>query len=58
MTIDIDALRDYLKDYYGTAIFAGMPAAIIDVSKVERASPEELVRIAMKENVDLSMFTV
>lgn len=58
MKIDVDALRDYMRDYYGTAIFAGMPAAIIDVTRVERASDEELVKIALKEHVDLVKFSV
>lgn len=58
MTIDADALRDYLRDYYGTAIFAGMPAAMIDVAKVERASAEELIKIALKEHVNLTKFSV
>ncbi len=56
MTIDINKLREYMEDYYGSAIFAGMPAAIIDVTKVQRASPEELVKIAQKEHIALSKF--
>lgn len=58
MKIDVDALRDYMRDYYGTAIFAGMRVAIIDVTRVERASDEELVKIALKEHVDLVKFCV
>jgi len=58
MTIDLDALRDYMRDYYGTAIFHGMPAAMIYVAKVERASAEELISIAVEEHVDLSKFSV
>ena len=58
MKIDVDALRDYMRDYYGTAIFAGMHVAIIDVTRVERASDEELVKIALKEHVDLVKFCV
>lgn len=58
MTIDINALRDYMREYYGAAVFAGMPAAIIDVTKVELASDDELVKIAMKEHIDLSKFAV
>lgn len=47
-----------MRDYYGTAIFAGMPAAIIDVTKVELASNDELVKLAMKEHIDLSKFAI
>ena len=56
MTIDVERLRDYLINYYGTAIFAGMPLAIGDVAKVQHATPEELVMIAQKEHIDLSLF--
>lgn len=58
MTIDVDALRFYMWDYYGTAIFAGMSAAMIDVAKVERASAEDLIKFALNEHVDLSKFSV
>ena len=44
--IDIDALRDYLLDYCGTAMFSGFPAALLDVADVERMSGEELCRKA------------
>ena len=58
MEIDVDRLRSYLVDYYGTAMFSGLPMAVVDLSRVQTASPEEVVRIALKENVDLSRFAV
>ncbi len=36
--IDIDALRAYLLDYCGTAVFSGFPAALLDVADIERMS--------------------
>ena len=41
--MDTEKLREELKDYYGTAAFNGMPQAMIDVSKIENASEEELL---------------
>ena len=54
--MDIERLRKYLLDYYGTAVFSGMPMAIINLSKIEKASDSELIQIALKEGIDLSRF--
>lgn len=56
--IDIDALRVYLLDYCGTAMFSGFPFAVLDVADIERASGEELCRIAERLGVDLRRFVV
>ncbi len=56
--IDIDALRVYLLDYCGTAMFSGFPVAVLDVTDIERASGEELCRIAERLGVDLRRFVV
>ena len=32
-TIDIDALREYLRDYYGTAMMAGLWPAVADLGR-------------------------
>ena len=56
--IDIDALRAYLLDYCGTAMFSGFPVAVLDVTDMERASGEELCRIAERLGVDLRRFVV
>ena len=58
MTIDVEALRRDLKDYFGTAAFSGMPMAVMDLSRVENASPDELVRIAHKNGFDLARYSV
>lgn len=56
--IDIDALRDYLMDYCGSAIFSGFPAAIIGVTEVESADGYELCQIAEQLGVNLRQFEV
>ena len=57
-TIDVDALRDYLKDHFGTAMFGGFPAALLDLSDIERMSGAELCRKAESMGVDLRRFEV
>jgi hypothetical protein len=56
--IDIDKLRADLVDYFGTAKFNVSPLALIDLSKVENASEEELVQIALKNGFDLTKYQV
>ena len=56
--IDVDALRAYLLDCCGTAMFSGFPAAVLDVVDIERASGEELCQIADRLGVDLREFVV
>lgn len=57
MTIDIEALRKDLIDYFGTAMQFN-PMAIMDLTKVENASPEELVEIAQDNNFDLNDYKI
>lgn len=56
--IDVDALRAYLLDYCGTAMFSGFPVVVLDVADIERASGEELCRIAERLGIDLRKFAV
>lgn len=56
MEIDVDALRSYLLDLCGTATFAGLGAALVDVADVERACGEELLGIALRLGVDPAEF--
>ena len=56
--IDISRLRRDLEDYYGTAMFSGFPMAVMDVSRVERMSAQELVELAQKNGIDLRKYTV
>lgn len=54
--IMVDRLRDYMLDYCGSAMMSGFPAAVLDIVDVERASDEELCRLAEKLGIDLSRF--
>lgn len=56
--IDIEALRRDLMDNYGTAMTNGFPMAVIDLSNIEHAGPEELIRVAEKEGIDLRRYAV
>ena len=55
MEIDIDKLKSDLIDYYGTAI-EFYPQTVIDLSKIEYASEEQLINIALSNNFDLSIY--
>ena len=57
-TIDVDELRDYMKDYCGTAMSNGFPAALLDVADVDRMSGRELCEKAESMGVDLYKFEV
>lgn len=57
-TIDVDALRDYMEDYYGTAMFNGFPPALMDLADVSSMSPYELCEKAEEEGIDLRRFVV
>ncbi|HIT46202.1 MAG TPA: hypothetical protein IAC28_09045 [Candidatus Aphodovivens excrementavium] len=56
--IDVDALRAYLLDYCGTALFSGFPAALLDVADIERMSGKELCRKAEELGIDLRRFAI
>lgn len=56
MDLDISRLRDDLEDYYGTAMFSGMPMAVIELSQAETASPQELVDMALRAGLDLGRY--
>lgn len=56
--INVEALRDYLPDCCGTAMFSGFSAALLDVADIERMSAEELCRKAEELGVDLRRFVI
>ena len=55
MRIDIAALRKALTDYFGTAMCCS-PMAVMELARVEKAAPEELIEIAEKNGFDISRF--
>lgn len=59
MEIDIYKLRKDLINYYKEALYlGGYGAAIIDITKVERASIEELINIALNNNFNLNNYII
>lgn len=58
MTVDVDALREYLLDLCGTAVFAGLDVVLVDVAVVENASGEELLAIALRLGINPADFEV
>ena len=56
LELDYSKLRSDLIDYFGTAMFNASPLAMIELSKVENATPEELIKIALNNNFDLSEY--
>lgn len=58
MTVDVDALRSYLLDLCGTATFAGLGAAMVDVAELESASGQELLDMALRLGIDPAEFEV
>ncbi len=58
MNIDVEKLRKDLIDYFGSAMFSGLPMAIVDLSDIETASNDELIEIAKKNNFDLTKYQI
>lgn len=53
MNVNIEKLRKDLIDYFGT-VMGAFPMALMELSEVQSASPEKLIRIAEKNGFDLS----
>lgn len=58
MNIDFERLRQDLIDYFGTAMTVGFGAAIIDISKIENASNEELINIAKQNGFNINNYVI
>lgn len=56
MDIDIERLRKDLINYYGTAMFSASPMALMDVSKAEKASEQELIHMAKSAGLNLNRY--
>lgn len=57
MEIDIEKIRQYLINYYGTAMINSFPTAMTDLLEVENASNEKVLSLALKNNINLNNFT-
>ena len=59
MTIDIEELRKNLKqECYGAFFGGGFGGALMESFDLEKASPEELVKIAERKGIDLSEYEI
>ena len=59
ITIDIDALREYMLDNSYAAFFVGdFGGALAESVDIENASDEELVEMAKRQGIDLRKFEV
>lgn len=56
MELDISKLRDDLEDYYGSAMFSGLPMAVVELTQAQTASPQELVDMAQRAGFDLGRY--
>ena len=54
--IDINQLRKDLIDYYTSAMFIVSGAAMKDLINVEKATDEEIIKIAINNNFDLNNY--
>ena len=59
MNIDIEELREDMKqECYGAFFGGGFGGALIESFDIDDASPEELVRMAQDQGIDLSRYEV
>ena len=58
MNIDVEKLREDLIDYYGTAMFNASPLAIIELTKIEKATDKEIIQIAIDNKFDLNEYII
>ena len=56
--VDVERLRQYMLDEFGSAAFSGFPVAAMDAWKIERMNGYELCKIAEDIGVDLSGFQI
>ena len=54
--VDVERLREYLLDEYGSAAFSGFPAAAMDAWEIEQMDGYELCRKAESLGIDLRKF--
>ena len=57
-TIDVEAVRDFLTDYAGTAAFSGFPTAMLDVMEIWDLDARGLCLKAEHMGIDLDDFVV
>ncbi len=56
-TIDVDRLRKDLIEYFGTAMSYN-PVAMMDLIKIEKATDQEIINIALNNNINLNDYVI
>lgn len=54
--VDVDKLRNDLIEHFTAAMFIVSPVAMIDLNKVESASNEEIIKMAIENKFDLNKY--
>lgn len=54
--IDIEKLRNGLIEYFTSAMFIVSPVALVDLTEVENARDEMVIKIALDNKFDLSKY--
>ena len=55
--IEIEKLRHDLINHFTAAMFIVSPVALMDLTEVENASDEEIVKIALENGFDLENYS-
>lgn len=56
MDIDFERLRNDLLNYFGSAYALGFGIALLDLSRIEIASSDELIQLAVQNGFDLGNY--
>lgn len=54
--INIEKLRNDLIEYFTSAMFIVSPVALVDLTEVENASDEKIIKIALDNKFDLKKY--
>lgn len=59
ITIDVDALREDMKNECLSAFFGGgFGGALIEAGDIEKSDSEQLVQMAINQNIDLRKYQI
>lgn len=53
---DVDAIRDILEDYYGTAMMNASPFAMVDLIDLSNKSDYEILCMAINMGIDIEEY--
>lgn len=54
--INLELLKKDLIDYFGSATFMVSPIALIELTKIENSTAEQLIQIAIDNKFDLRKY--